>query len=47
MAIGKLTCKIKLNPFIKTLYPIWCIQHILGIRDYYMPKWAFKLELEK
>ena len=47
MAIGTLTYNIKVSKFIKLLYPIWFIQSAFGSDEFYMPKWAFKLELDK
>ena len=47
MAIGKLTYRIRLSKYVKVLYPLWFIQSALGINNLYMPKWAFRLELEK
>lgn len=47
MAIKKLTYNIKVSRFIKLLYPIWLIQSAFGSENFYMPNWAFKMELDK
>jgi len=47
MAIGKLTYKIRLSKYVKVLYPVWLIQSAFGSNNLYMPKWVFRLELEK
>lgn len=47
MAIKTLTYNIKVSKFIKLLYPFWVIQIAFGSEKFYMPKWAFKLELDK
>lgn len=47
MAIGKLAYNIKVSRFIKILYPIWVAQYLLGSKSFYMPRWAFKMELVK
>jgi len=47
MAIKTLSYNIKVSRFIKALYPIWVAQYSLGSKSFYMPKWAFKLELVK
>ena len=47
MAVGKLTYTIEVSRFINILYPIWFVQCIIGCKNFYMPKWAYKLEAVK